>query len=996
MSVWTRTAPVLLVLLLGLAQAQVVTPFAKRYETNDRGDIRMVGNTLMCASGSGVYGCNTSTMNNPSANNNVSMVFLNADPTNPSWPSGRGGSSAAQLNLPSGAQVLWAGLYWGARADPSASGRNTIYLKPPGAVDYQAVPGTLLGTITNAGTPSSRPYVAFADVTSQVRSAGSGTYWVGGILAQTGNSGLGFYAGWSLVVVYRDPNATLKNLVVYDGLATVSDGNDVSITLSGFLTPLVGAVNARVGAGALEADGGLTGDRLLLNGSSLSDAQNPQNNFFNSSISYLGTRFTQKTPDFVNQMAVDVDLVDATGKLSNGATSATVTFTSSGDIYFPVVMAFAVDLYLPDLITTFTKTASDLNGGDLLVGDHLEYAVSFSNTGLDGATNVVVVDPIPAGTQYVPGSLRVVQNAAAAPTGTFTDAPGDDIAEYSPSCPEAGGGPCVRFRLGTGANASQGGLVLPGEGAEVRFRVQVLPSAAGQTISNTAKVSYNAQTLGTGYSQEATSSASVTVVGFTLAGQVYHDLEPNGLKSSGESWSDGATVWVKLLQGGSVVAQAQVDPGSGVFSFTGVAPGSYTLFLDNNNDPSDTTPTPPPGWLFVNPPSGSLNVSVSQDLSGLDFGLFHGARLVGTVFYDDGEGGGAANDAWQTGGERGVSGVAVTAQGSGTRSATTDGQGRYVLYIPWNFGPFTLSHPLRPATGWNDGSTAHPVSGWSEAQSPAFPTLDAGAIAGTEVARNFGVVRESRLYPPQTGQAASPGVVVYAHLYRPGTLGGLTLSLANAPSWTVQVRVDGNCDGDFDDPGEGFASLPQTLPVGPSWPREADGSLKACALEVRVLVPPGVPAGAVDVTLLQGALSWANNPGVVDLRSLADTTTVSGGEVRLEKRVRNVSQGTGFGTLGEGRPGEVLEYCVAYRNLGTASVSQFVLTDPVPFFTDPLPSVPDYGGKAIRWSHGSATLYLTASQGDDAGEVSGGVVRVEVGNVGPGEAGEVCYRAQIR
>ena len=157
-----------------------------------------------------------------------------------------------------------------------------------------------------------------------------------------------------------------------------------------------------------------------------------------------------------------------------------------------------------------------------------------------------------------------------------------------------------------------------------------------------------------------------------------------------------------------------------------------------------------------------------------------------------------------------------------------------------------------------------------------------------------------------------------------------------------------------------------------------------------------MPAGAVDVALLQGGLSWANNPGVVDLRSLPDTTTVSGGEVRLEKRVRNVSQGTGFGTLGEGRPGEVLEYCVAYRNLGTAPVSQFVLTDPVPFFTDPLPSVPDYGGKAIRWSHGSATLYLTASQGDDAGEVSGGVVRVEVGNVGPGEAGEVCYRVQIR
>ncbi|BDB11143.1 hypothetical protein TthTMY_08820 [Thermus thermophilus] len=996
MKFWMRAILVLLVLLPGLAQAQVVTPFAKRFEANERGEIRMVGNTLMCAQGSGTYGCNTTTMNNPNANNNTNMVFLNADPANPTWPTGRGGSSAAQLSLPPGAQVLWAGLYWGARAGQSASGRNTIYLKPPGATAYQAITGSLLGTITTQGTSTSRPYVAFADVTGLVASAGSGTYWVGGILAQTGNDGLGYYAGWSLVVVYRDPSATFKNLVVYDGLASVSSGNNVLITLSGFLTPLVGPVNARVGAVAYEGDGGITGDQLLLNGSALSDAQNPVNNFFNSSISDLGSRFTNKTPDFVNQMAVDVDLVDATGRIPNGATSATVQFTSSQDVYFPAVMAFAVDLYLPDLVTTFTKTVSDLNGGDLRVGDLLEYAVSFTNTGLDGATNVVVVDPIPAGTQYVPGSLRVVQNALGAPTGTFTDAPGDDIAEYSPSCPEAGGGPCVRFRLGTGANASQGGLIPPGQGAEVRFRVQVLPEAAGSTLVNTARVNYNAQTLGTSYSKEATVSASVTVVGFTLAGQVYHDLEPNGLKSPGESWSDGATVWVKLLQGGSVVAQVQVDPGSGVFSFTGVAPGSYTLFLDDNNNLSDTTPTPPSGWLFVNPPSGSLSLNVSQNLSGLDFGLFHGARLVGTVFYDDGEGGGAANDAWQTGGERGVPGVAVTAQGSAARSATTDGQGRYVLYVPWNFGSFTLSHPLRPATGWNDGSTAHKVPSWAGAQNPAFPTLDAAAIAGTEVARNFGVVRESRFYPPQTGQTASPGVVVYPHLYRPGTLGSLTLSLANAPSWPVQVRVDGNCDGDFDDPGEGFASLPQTLPVGPSWPREADGSLKACALEARVLVPPGVPAGAVDVALLQGALAWANNPGVVDLRSLADTTTVSGGEVRLEKKVRNVTQGTGFGTVGEGRPGEVLEYCVAYRNLGTAPVSQFLLTDPIPFFTDPLPSVPDYGGKAIRWSHGSATLYLTASPADDAGEISGGVVRVEVGNVGPGEAGEVCYRAQIR
>jgi len=100
------------------------------------------------------------------------------------------------------------------------------------------------------------------------------------------------------------------------------------------------------------------------------------------------------------------------------------------------VLTFAVNLYLPDLTTTFTKTVQDLNGGDVLPGDVLEYTISFSNTGLDGATNVVLRDPIPTHTQYVPGSLQVLTNAAGAPTGTFTDAAGDDIAEYAASCPE--------------------------------------------------------------------------------------------------------------------------------------------------------------------------------------------------------------------------------------------------------------------------------------------------------------------------------------------------------------------------------------------------------------------------------------------------------------------------------------------------------------------------------------------------------------------------------
>jgi uncharacterized repeat protein (TIGR01451 family) len=961
------------------AQAQVVTPFQIRYQTNDRGDIRLIGNTLMCArQGSSGNTCDIAAMNNPNANNNdYNMIFVNADPAAPTWDPGRGGSSAATLSLPPGAQVLFAGLYWGARADASASGRNIISLKPPGSTAYQTVTGTLLGTI---GTSTTSPYAAFANVTGLVQSAGSGQYWVGGILAITGNPVGGSYAGWALVVVYKSANEDLRNLVVYDGLANLGSGNSVTITPSGFQTPLTGPVQARLGAVAFEGDGGLTGDQLLLNTQPLSDAQNPANNFFNSSVSDLGARFTSKVPDYVNQMAVDVDRVDATGRIPNGATSANVRFTTTNDGYYPAVLTFAVNLYVPDLKTTFTKTVSDLNGGQVQVGDVLEYTISFQNTGLDGATNVVLTDPIPAGTQYVPGSLQVTQNAGS-PTGTFTDAAGDDIAEYDSANNR------VVFRLGLGANASQGGLILPTQGATVKFRVQVLPSAAGSTVVNTAQVTYNAQTLGTAYTDTASAAASVTVAGSTLSGRVYHDLQPNGLREPGEDWSSGTLVYVNLVQGGSVVQSAAVSAGTGSFSFSGVVPGSYTLVLTNSA--SSTTPAPPSGWLFIEPSGGSRSLSVgSSAVSGQDFGLYHGSRISGTVFRDDGLGSGTANDALQNGGELGIAGVAVTASdGSQSRSTLSDSLGNYVLYVPHGFGPsLTLSHPLAPATGSNVGGGSVALAtayGQSAAQQRTLSFASGNLYDGY----NFGVVRPSLWQPDQSGQATSPGVITYAHRVRPGTLGTLTFSRVGG-NWNYLLRLDANCDGDFDDAGEGYQGLPYSLSVSGAWPREADGSLRACAVEVMVIVPAGLPAGSSDFLNLEARLRYANNPNNVDEgRTLTDTTVVgTGGELRLTKQVQNLTQSTPPSTgRAEGRPGEELEYCIAYQNQGASPITQVVLTDPIPFFTD-------YQAGSLRLG---ATPLSDAADGD-AGEVVGGLVRVRIGTLAAGAGGQVCYRVKIR
>ena len=49
-----------------------------------------------------------------------------------------------------------------------------------------------------------------------------------------------------------------------------------------------------------------------------------------------------------------------------------------------------------------------LNGGAVEQGDVIQYSITATNAGQDGADNVVVTDPVPAHTTVVPGSLQIV------------------------------------------------------------------------------------------------------------------------------------------------------------------------------------------------------------------------------------------------------------------------------------------------------------------------------------------------------------------------------------------------------------------------------------------------------------------------------------------------------------------------------------------------------------------------------------------------------------
>jgi uncharacterized repeat protein (TIGR01451 family) len=136
-------------------------------------------------------------------------------------------------------------------------------------------------------------------------------------------------------------------------------------------------------------------------------------------------------------------------------------------------------------------------------GDVLQYHVTGTNSGTDGAADVTVNDAIPAHTTYVAGSLRIVSSPGGI-AGAKTDAAGDDQAEF------AGG--TATFRVGTGADASTGGLLAPGESFDVRFRVRVNGSTPGGTaIVNRATVDLHGQTLPSLHLRDDSPPVSVTV-----------------------------------------------------------------------------------------------------------------------------------------------------------------------------------------------------------------------------------------------------------------------------------------------------------------------------------------------------------------------------------------------------------------------------------------------------------------------------------------------------
>jgi len=89
----------------------------------------------------------------------------------------------------------------------------------------------------------------------------------------------------------------------------------------------------------------------------------------------------------------------------------------------PAATDTVVDLLQVRTVGVVVALVKDVDRSSATTGDVLTYTVRYSATGSGTATNFQIVDPIPLGTTYVPGTLRV--NGA-----VVTDSPGDDAGAF--------------------------------------------------------------------------------------------------------------------------------------------------------------------------------------------------------------------------------------------------------------------------------------------------------------------------------------------------------------------------------------------------------------------------------------------------------------------------------------------------------------------------------------------------------------------------------------
>ncbi len=474
------------------------------------------------------------------SNNDYVMVDVDVDDDPTTF-----NSTTADLQLPDGAVVLWAGLHWFGTQEVTTSNTppvlppqpdlwGRVRLSPPGGpyrtLDAAAATDPDVGA-TWSHDATTDVFGGFFDVTDLVAGAGGGTYRVADIQTYTGGGGGGYAAGWSLTVAYADADEPMRNLTVWHGLEPVHPSfGPLDLALSGFTPPPAGTVSARLGIVAFEGDRDRTpttgntcwsdsvvlasdtrpaGDRLSTPGrpwstpivdpaSGRCPIPADRRDFFNSTVSddIDDHPPIRSQPQHATNMATDIALTETTTALTNESREARVTVTSHcGCEQVNVqVVHLAIELYPPEV--SVEKEVAPVEPGPVAPGDEVEWTLIATNETDFDLHRARLVDALPPGVTYVPESLEYVEGGPDDLLGPKTDAPGDDQAEYDPATRT------IRARVGAGADATDGGVMTARarstDGSQrlvVTFRTTIDAAAAGTVVTNEVVAEGEAQQL---------------------------------------------------------------------------------------------------------------------------------------------------------------------------------------------------------------------------------------------------------------------------------------------------------------------------------------------------------------------------------------------------------------------------------------------------------------------------------------------------------------------
>ena len=258
-------------------------------------------------------------------------------------------SSSATLNLGPDDTIIRAYLYWAGSGDGDFEvDLNGTTITPDRTFSH-----------TRFFSPNTFTYFsAFKDITSLVQSTGNGTYTLSNLDISAFEllhySRKTNFAGWAILIVYENPNLTLNQLNIYDGLQGVPDALQINLTNLFVLNN----TNAKAGFIAWEGDSQLPTETFTVNGTVISNPFNPINNVFNSTNSVTGS----------NQLYnMDLDIYEIDDYVEIGDTSASIALTSFQDFIMINTVVTKLNSQLPDATIVLENPTSTCNSREVTI-----------------------------------------------------------------------------------------------------------------------------------------------------------------------------------------------------------------------------------------------------------------------------------------------------------------------------------------------------------------------------------------------------------------------------------------------------------------------------------------------------------------------------------------------------------------------------------------------------------------------------------------------------